>query len=74
MEREIITSKRRVKVWWMVSMKIFAEKLGRTAPRPGYKDKFPELNASKYLVLDPTKVGPNYAEYTRHYCKIFKHC
>ncbi len=55
-------------------MKIFAEELGRTGTRPGYKEKFPELDAPEYLVVDPRKVGPNYAEYTKHYCGIFKHC
>jgi iron(III) transport system substrate-binding protein len=56
------------------AMKILAEEFGRTAPRPGYKEKFPELRAPKYLVLDPRKVGPNYKEYTKLYCGIFKHC
>ncbi len=56
------------------AMRIFAEKLGRSAPRPGYKDKFPELNAPNYLVVDPRTVGPNYGEYTKVYCSIFKHC
>ena len=55
-------------------MRIFAEKFGRTAPRSGYKDKFPKLKASKYLVVNPRTIGTNYAEYTRLYCKIFKHC
>lgn len=55
-------------------MRIFAEKLGRTAPRPGYKDKFPKLKASNYLVVEPKKIGTNYPEYTRIYCRIFKHC
>ncbi|MFQ5681859.1 MAG: ABC transporter substrate-binding protein [Candidatus Binatia bacterium] len=55
-------------------MRIYAEKLGRTAPRPGYKDKFPRLTVPSYLVVDPRKIGPNYGEYTKLYCKIFKHC
>lgn len=55
-------------------MKIFAEELGRSAPRPGYKDKFPELEAPEYLVVDPRKIGPNYGQYTKQYCSIFKHC
>jgi iron(III) transport system substrate-binding protein len=56
------------------AMKIFAEKLGRTSPRSGYKDKFPELVVPKYLVVDPRKIGPNYGEYTKIYCDLFKHC
>ncbi len=55
-------------------MKIYAEKLGRAGPRLGYKDKFPKLNVSKYLVVNPKEVGPNYKEYTKLYCRIFKHC
>lgn len=55
-------------------MKIYAEELGRSAPRPGYNDKFPELEAPEYLVVDPNKIGPNYPEYTKQYCGIFKHC
>jgi iron(III) transport system substrate-binding protein len=64
---------------WVLSrdggMKIFAEKLGRNAPRPGgFQDKFPELQASKYLAVDPEKIGPRFSEYTKLYCSIFKRC
>lgn len=55
-------------------MKVFAEELGRGVPRRGYKDTYPELNAPEYLVVDPKKLGPNYEEYTKIYCSIFKHC
>lgn len=55
-------------------MKIFAEELGRGVPRRGYKDTYPELNAPEYLVVDPKRIGPNYEEYTKLYCNIFKHC
>jgi iron(III) transport system substrate-binding protein len=55
-------------------MKVFAEELGRGAPRSGYKDIFPELNAPSYLVVEPTKVGPRYEEFEKLYCGIFKHC
>ncbi len=55
-------------------MKIFAEELGRGVPRKGYKEIYPELNAPEYLVVDPKKIGPTYAEYTKLYCSIFKHC
>jgi iron(III) transport system substrate-binding protein len=55
-------------------MKIFAETLGRNVPRHGLKDKFPELQASKYLAVEPDKIGPKFSEYSRLYCSIFKHC
>jgi iron(III) transport system substrate-binding protein len=63
---------------WVLSrdggMKIFAETLGRNVPRQGLKDKFPELQASKYLAVDPEKIGPKFSEYSRLYCSMFKHC
>ena len=55
-------------------MKVFAEELGRGVPRTGYKDTFPELNVSQYLVVEPAKIGPRYEEYQKLYCGIFKHC
>lgn len=63
---------------WVLSqdggMKIYAEKLGRTATRPGYRDKFPELNAPAYLVMDPRNIGGKAEEYLKLWCGIFKHC
>lgn len=56
------------------AMKILAEEMGRTTPRSGYKDKFPELVVPEYLAVDPWKIGPNFAEYTKLFCGIFKHC
>jgi hypothetical protein len=55
-------------------MRIFAEELGNAAPRLGYKDKYPELIVSKYLVVDPKYIGPNFDEYTQLFCSIFKGC
>lgn len=56
------------------AMRIFAEELGNAAPRSGYKDKFPELVVSKYLVVDPNFIGPNFEEYTKLFCSLFKGC
>jgi len=56
------------------AMRIFAEELGNAAPRLGYKDKYPELIVSRYLVVDPKYIGPNFEEYTRLFCSIFKGC
>jgi iron(III) transport system substrate-binding protein len=63
---------------WVLSrdggMKIFTEVMGRNVPRQGVKDKFPELQASKYLPVDPERIGPKFSEYSKLYCSIFKHC
>ncbi len=63
---------------WVLSrdggMRIFTEELGRSAPRVGMKDKFPELQARRYLPVDPEKIGPKFSEYGNLYCSIFKHC
>ena len=63
---------------WVLSrdggMRIFTEELGRSAPRVGMKDKFPELQARRYLPVDPEKIGPKFSEYSNLYCSIFKHC
>lgn len=63
---------------WMLSeqggMKLFAERFGKTASRPGYRDIFMELVAPQYLVVTPEKIGPNYQEYKNRYCEIFGHC
>lgn len=56
------------------AMRIFAEELGNAAPRLGYKDKYPELIVSKYLVVDPRHIGPHFEEYTKLFCSIFKGC
>ena len=55
-------------------MRLLAEEYGRGVPRSGYKERFPELKASKYLVVGPEKIGPAYQEHRRLYCEIFKHC
>ena len=63
---------------WVLSrdggMKVFTEVMGRNVPRQGVKDKFPELQASKYLPVDPERIGPKFSEYSKLYCSIFKHC
>src|SRR5919201_3604492 len=63
---------------WVLSrdggMKIFAEIMGRNAPRQGLKEKFPELQANKYLPVDPERIGPKFTEYSKLYCSIFRHC
>lgn len=63
---------------WVLSrdggMKVFTEQLGRSAPRVGMKDKFPELQVPKYLPVDPENIGPKFNEYAKLYCEIFKHC
>ncbi len=56
------------------AMRVFAEELGNAAPRPGYKDKFPELIVSRYLVVGPDLIGPNFEEYTKLFCSVFKGC
>jgi iron(III) transport system substrate-binding protein len=55
-------------------MRLLAEEYGRGVPRSGYKERYPELKAAKYLVVSPEKVGPNYQEHRKLYCEIFKHC
>jgi iron(III) transport system substrate-binding protein len=55
-------------------MRLLAEEYGRGVPRSGYKERYPELKAAKYLVVSPEKVGPNYQEHRKLYCDIFKHC
>ena len=63
---------------WVLSrdggMKLFTEQLGRSAPRVGMKDKFPELQVPRYLPVDPEKIGPKFNEYAKLYCEVFKHC
>jgi len=62
---------------WILSpdgMRFMTEVLGRNVPRQGLKDKYPELNVTQYLVVDPKNLGPNYNEYLKLYCKIFKGC
>ena len=56
------------------AMRIYAEELGKPVPRLGYKETFPELSVSKYLVVDPAYIGPNFEEYQKLYCSIFKGC
>lgn len=55
-------------------MRMLTEEFGRGVPRPGYKERFSELSASKYLPIAPEKIGPSYQEYRKIYCDIFKHC
>ena len=55
-------------------MRLFAEEFGRGVPRSGYKERFPELKATSYLVISPEKIGPAYQEHRKLYCEIFKHC
>ena len=52
-------------------MKFFAEKFGRTSTRPGLKERFPQLRAERYLVVQPEIVGPNFKEFTKLYYEIF---
>ena len=63
---------------WVLSrdggMKLFAELMGRNVPRENVKEKFPELQASKYLAVDPEKIGPRFGEYSKLYCATFRHC
>jgi hypothetical protein len=54
-----------------------AKRLGKSRTpraRTGYKDIFPDLNVPQYLIVEPTKIGPRYAEYEKLYCSTFKHC
>jgi iron(III) transport system substrate-binding protein len=61
---------------WMLSegQEILVGKFGRNSTTPGLKHLFPELVRSKYLVVNPEKFGPQYADYVRWYCEIFRHC
>ena len=61
---------------WMLSegQEILVGKFGRNATLPGLKPLFPELVRPKYLVVNPEKFGPQYTDYTRWYCEIFRHC
>ena len=61
---------------WMLSegQEILVAKFGRNSTTPGLKHLFPELVRSKYLVVNPEKFGPQYADYTRWYCEIFRSC
>ena len=61
---------------WMLSegQEILVAKFGRNSTIPGLKHLFPELVRSKYLVVNPEKFGPQYADYVRWYCQIFRHC
>lgn len=56
------------------AMRIYAEDLGKAVPRLGYKEIFPELSVTKYLVVDPAYIGPNFDHYQKLYCSIFKGC
>jgi iron(III) transport system substrate-binding protein len=56
------------------AMKILAEEFGIPTARSGYKTKSPELEIPEYLAVDPLKIGPNFAEYTKLYCSIFRFC
>jgi iron(III) transport system substrate-binding protein len=56
------------------AMKIFAEEFGIPTARSGYRTKSPELEVPEYLAVDPLKIGPNFAEYTKLYCSILKFC
>jgi iron(III) transport system substrate-binding protein len=61
---------------WLLSdgQEILVGKLGRSSTIPGLKHVFPELVRSKYLVVSPERFGPQYADYVRWYCEIFRHC
>ncbi len=61
---------------WMLSegQEILVAKFGRNSTASGLKHLFPELVRSKYLVVNPEKFGPQYADYVRWYCEIFRHC
>jgi iron(III) transport system substrate-binding protein len=61
---------------WLLSegQEILVGKFGRSSTSPGLKHLFPELVRSKYLVVTPEKFGPQYADYVRWYCEIFRHC
>jgi iron(III) transport system substrate-binding protein len=52
-------------------MKFFAEKFGRTPPRSGLKERFPQLRVDHYLVVKPEIVGPNFKEFTALYNELF---
>lgn len=61
---------------WILTegQEILVGKFGRNATLPGVKHLFPELVRSKYLVVNPERFGPQYADYIRWYCEIFRHC
>lgn len=61
---------------WMLSegQEMLVGKFGRNSTLPGLKHLFPELVRSKYLVVNPEKFGPQYTDYVRWYCEIFRHC
>jgi iron(III) transport system substrate-binding protein len=61
---------------WMLSegQEIIVGKFGRNSTLPGLKHLFPELVRPKYLVVNPEKFGPQYADYVSWYCEIFRHC
>lgn len=61
---------------WMLSegQEILVGKFGRNSTTLGLKHLFPELVKSKYLVVNPEKFGPQYTDYVRWYCEIFRHC
>jgi iron(III) transport system substrate-binding protein len=61
---------------WLLSdgQEILVGKFGRNSSTPGLRHLFPELVRSKYLVVSPEKFGPQYSEYVRWYCEIFRHC
>ena len=61
---------------WLLSegQEIVVAKFGRNSTIPGLKHLYPELVRPKYLVVNPEKFGPQYADYVRAYCDIFRHC
>ena len=61
---------------WLLSegQEILVAKFGRNSTVPGLKHLYPELVRPKYLVVNPEKFGPRYADYARWYCEIFRHC
>lgn len=61
---------------WLLSegQEILVGKFGRNSTAPGLKHLFPELVRSKYLVVSPERFGPQYTDYVRWYCEIFRHC
>jgi iron(III) transport system substrate-binding protein len=61
---------------WLLAegQEILVGKFGRNSTTPGLKHVFPELVRAKYLVVSPEKFGPQYSEYVRSYCEIFRHC
>ncbi len=61
---------------WLLSegQEILVAKFGRNSTMPGLKHLYPELVRPKYLVVNPEKFGPQYEDYARWYCEIFRHC